>query len=179
MATNQAFVRKLVAIMVSLELIEIGKAKQIVAEFNASETEHFDDFLIEQGLVDREDVLEALSTHFGVPPFDVVGHFFDTNDLRKFPKDFLLRHAVVPRAIDGDTMVVVAAEPEKPGLESALRDFVSYDVVFEVGIRGDIYDAIKEYYDKSLTEGYGESYLREQEKEYEGAEHLRKDGDED
>lgn len=48
--------------------------------------------------------------------------------------------------------MVVASDPSKPELLSALGQYASEDIEFYVGIGLDIQDSIKEFYDKSLTE---------------------------
>ena len=72
--------------------------------------------------------------------------------MRKFPKDFLLRNAIIPLTVDVNTLVVIASQPEKDGLESSIREHVSYDINYNVGLRRNINDAVKEFYDKALTE---------------------------
>ncbi len=59
---------------------------------------------------------------------------FSTHLLREFPKDFLLRNAIIPVDVENHTlMLMVAAEPERSGLESSIRGFVDYDIMFYVG----------------------------------------------
>jgi hypothetical protein len=77
-----------------------------------------------------------------------------------FPKDFLLRRAVIPLEVDQNTLFVIASEPDSDGLESALREFVSYDIELYVGIRLDICDAVKEFYDDAPTEEGQDEDLR-------------------
>ena len=94
---------------------------------------------------------KALSHYYAVPAFDVVDSFFDTNLLRKYPEDFLVRNSVIPLQVDENMVNVVAAEPERSGLESAMMQYASYKVNFMVGINQDILDAIEQYYDYALT----------------------------
>ena len=64
--------------------------------------------------------------------------------------------------VDGNILSVVASKPDKPGLESAIREYISYDVVFRVGLRRDICDTVKEFYDKSPFEINPDSDLRKE-----------------
>lgn len=117
-------------------------------------------FFLEEGLVSVDDMLKALSKLYNVPSQDVVGpvydsegQFFETHLLREFPKEFLLRNAIIPVDVENQTtLTVIAADPSRPGLESAIRGFVSYDVIFFVGIRRDIIDAVEQYYDDAVTQ---------------------------
>lgn len=146
---NETFAQELCDILVKNKTIEQKESEAMHKAFANSEYDEFDDFLIEQGLVEESDLLRALSLYYKVPSFDVNGYFFNHMLLHQFPKDFLLRNAVIPLEMENDDMlIVVASQPEKPGLESEMREFVSYDIEYMVGIQRDICDAIKEYYDK-------------------------------
>ena len=163
MANNNqdTFVDRLTTILVQKKMIASKEGVNIKKAFQEAEQAQFDVFLLEEGLVEADDLLEALSEFYHVPAFDVIDYFFDTFELRKFPKDFLLRHAVIPLEVDENMLVMVASEPEKPGLESEIREYVSYDIVFNVGLRRDICNAIKEFYDEAPTEVKHDEDLRE------------------
>jgi hypothetical protein len=109
------------------------------------------DFLLSEGLVTRRDILTALSETFQVPWFDVTGYFFDHQLVHLFPKGFLLRNGMIPLMIDEDELIVVAANPADPELLPSFGQYVSWDIQFQVGIRRHIEDAVKEFYDESIT----------------------------
>lgn len=148
----KTFVEKLTDIFVAQAMASEKEASALRRSFKESGKEQFVDFLIEEGLMQPLQILEALSIYYEVPFVDVTDTFFETHLLRMFPKDFLLQHAAIPLEVDQNTMFVIVSEPDEDGLESALREFVSYDIEFYVGIRLDICDAIKEFYDESVTE---------------------------
>jgi len=172
MASQEQFIRSLVEILVENKALTHERAVEIEQAFHESPSDNFDAFLLEEGIVERDDLLRALSQHYNVPSFDVVGNFFDEQLLRNFPKDFLLRNNVIPLQTDANMLIVVAAEPERSGLESALREYENYDVDFFVGLRRDIEDAVKEYYDKAPTEVDEDQDLRE---EHNREEELRRE----
>lgn len=149
---RETFAEKLCEILVKQGSIQAKEAPSMARAFAQSEHDYFDDFLLEEGFVDRPDLLDALSAYYKVPAFDVEGYFFETFLLHKFPKDFLLRHSVIPVMVDENMLIVVTNEPNKDGQETAMRQFVSYDINFLVGLRQDITDAIEDFYDRSLTE---------------------------
>lgn len=168
MAHSESFVQSLTDILVKQKVITAEHAQELQRLFADSPKEYFDDFLLEEGFVEESDLLRALSAHYQVPACDASGQFFEHFLLRKFPKDFLLRNGVIPLIVDNDELVVIASEPDREGLESLMRDFVSYDIVFEVGLRRDITDAIEEFYDISNTEEDFDEDLYDENLEEEG-----------
>ena len=152
MDKHASFAKDLTHILLKNKVISDKEAYSLQKLFKESSKENFDDFILEEGLVSKEDLLQALSQLYKVPALDVDGYFFQTFLLHKFPKDVLHRHAFIPMDVDDDIMTVVASEPDDPRLLPLIGEYVSYDLVFRVGIRLDITDAITEFYDKAITE---------------------------
>jgi len=159
---GHTFTRSLSEILERHKVVSKDEVIAMEKAFENSEKAQFDEFLLDEGLVDENDLLKALAEHYQVPSFDVVGYFFDHNLLMKFPKGFLLREAVAPVEIEENILSVVASDPSKEGLESRIREFVSYDIVFMVGLKRDICDAVKEFYDRSPSEVDEDQDLREE-----------------
>lgn len=150
MERRETFAQELCDILVKNKTITESESQAMHKSFKDSEHEYFDQFLLSEGLVEKTDLLRALSQYYKVPSFDVCGYFFNTSLLRQYSKDFLVRNAIIPLELDNDDMLVaIASEPEAPGLESGMRSFASYDVEYLVGLRQEIVDAIREYYDQS------------------------------
>ena len=149
---NHEYIKKLIAGLVRANAISHEDAPNLYKSFEDSEYDQFEDFLLEEGLADKLEILEALSQLYEVPYMDVSGYFFETLLLHQFPMGFLLREAIIPFEQDGDMLLVVAADPADPDLLDKIGEHVSYDIVFNVGIYTDIIDAIREYYGGSLTE---------------------------
>lgn len=152
MPHEQTVMESLLALLIERGLIDHDDTQQMRNDFINSTQSSFTDFVREEGLVEPEDLLDVLSELYQKPAFDVVGHFFDHQLLLKFPKGFLLRRGIIPLEVDGNMLVVVAADPEDPELLAEIGEHVSYDIRFNVGLRDDICDAVKEFYDTSLTE---------------------------
>ncbi len=113
----------------------------------------FEDFLLEEGLIEKEDILRALSNYYEIPLMDPIGYFFDHYLIVKFPKDFLLRNLIIPiEVIDDAILMVLANDPDDEDLLPALGKYVSYDIEFRVGLASEIVETIEEFYDKSLTD---------------------------
>ncbi len=152
MKKKGTFTENISAILVKHKVITAKEGKALQKAFKDSSKEIFDEFLLEQGMVDDINILRALGEYYQVPAFDVVGYFFDYNELHKFPKGFLLRNAIIPLEVDENIMVVVASEPKNSDLLAKIGEHVSYDIRFRVGLRRDISDAVKEFYEKAPTE---------------------------
>lgn len=150
------FIDELTNILLKTGALDPEAAKGLDEAFAQSSHENFDYFLLNEGLVDKEDLLHALSIIYRVPSIDVDGIFFETFLLQKFPKDFLLRNAIIPYEQDENMLVVVAADPADDTLLDKIGEYVSYDIQFFVGIYTDIIDAIESYYETSITQPVNE-----------------------
>jgi hypothetical protein len=109
----------------------------------------YQEFLIYEGIIDRQELLQALSTYYNMPSIDVRGIFFDHHLVTMFPKALLKRHNFIPYERDGNVLVCAAAEPRDPDLIILIGNYVSYDIVLTVGYFRDIWDQIGEFYDTS------------------------------
>lgn len=152
MDKHTSFAKELTHILLKNQVISDKEAYNLQKLFKESSQDNFDDFLLEEGMVSKKELLRALAQLYRLPAVDVSGYFFQTFLLHKFPKDILHRYAFIPMAVDDDIMTVVASEPDDPRLLPLIGDIVSYDIVFRVGLRLDITDAISEFYDNSVTE---------------------------
>ncbi len=152
MEKKETFEQAIVRILAKQGKISSEEAQALQKAFDGYSKGLFDDFLLEKDLVDEVDLLRALAEYYQVPAFEVIGYFFDTFLLKKFPKGFLLRNAIIPLEVDENIMLIVASEPDNPDLLASIGEYVSFDIRFRVGIRRDICDAVKEFYDKSDTE---------------------------
>ncbi len=148
---HEAFVKRLTKILHKRNIISKDEADALAEAFKGSAKPYFDDFLLDEGIVDKDDLLPALADFYQVPAFDVVGYFFDHALLRMFPKNFLFNRAVIPIELDENMLIMVASNPNDSELLPMIGNHVSYDIRFNVGIRQDIMDAVQEFFDKSPT----------------------------
>jgi len=152
MAYNDQFVPQFVALLVKRSVVSQEEATAMQEAFKKASQAAFDDFLLEERLVSRDGVLAALSDYYQVPSFAVSGYMFDRHLLQMFPKSLMLRNAFIPLERDQNMLIVVASQPNDPELLPKIGEHVSYDIRFRVGIRPDICNAVKEFYDKAVTE---------------------------
>lgn len=162
MEMNENFEVGFLKVLVDLKYVTAQDAEKLLAAYNESDIDQFDDFLLSEGVVEQEHLLEALSQYFEVPSFDALGYFFETHLLRMFPKDLLLRNEMIPLQVDENMMIMITANPNNPDLLFEIGEQVSYDIRFHVGIGRDIADAVKEFYDKSDIEDSQDSDIREE-----------------
>ena len=149
---SSTFTQELCTILVNMGVIKKSEGEAMQVAFKDASKAAFDAFLLGEGLVAKEDLLQALSKYYQVPFMDVVGTFFDLALLHKFPKGMLLRLGVLPYKVDGNILVLVGTRPNDANLLSCLGNYVSYDLQFMVGLRRDIEDTVKEFYDKAVTQ---------------------------
>jgi Type II secretion system (T2SS), protein E, N-terminal domain len=153
MEKNERFATELLMILVRKHLVNSQEVPKLIEIFNHSDQDSFEEFLIEEGLIEKNDLLDALAEYYQVPSFDVIGYFFDTALLRKFPKEFLLFNGIIPLEVDESILVIIASNPADPMLPVLIGTHVSYEVEFMIGLRVDINDAVKEFYESSPTHG--------------------------
>lgn len=151
MKEKKSFVDKLSDVLVRMKIISQVEADSMKKDFEDTSKESFDNFLLSQDLVSKEDLLHALSEYYQLPAFDVVGYFFDHDLLLNFSKDFLLENAIIPVELDGEMLLLVASDPTLPGLRDKIAEYSSYEAEFNIGLKQDILDSIQEYYDESDT----------------------------
>jgi len=151
MKKDVSFVQRLTTSLLSNQAITQQEADSLVAMFHDRAKGRVDNFLLDEGMIERETLLKALSSVYQVPFFDVNGYFFEHELLQIFPRDVLINKGVIPLQIDEDILIVIASDPEDPELLDILGNSVSYDIQFNVGLRRDIVDAVEEYYNESIA----------------------------
>ena len=164
-AEQYDIVEALTAILINQGAIKGSEQVPIETAFRDRGQSQFEDFLLEEGIVTKEQLLEALAIFYEVPALDVEGEFFDHHLVTMFPKDVMLRNLFIPYQRDGDVLICIAANPNNPALLEIIGRFVSYDVAFMVGIPRHITDEVKEFYERSLTDFPREDEIHDTEDE--------------
>jgi len=153
---------KFLNVLAELKFMPIDDVVQLLASYHESDADQIEDFLLTEGVIDQEQLLEALSEYYQVPSFEVVGYFFERHLIRMFPKELLLRNEMIPLQVDENMMIMVAANPNNPDLLFEIGEHVSYDIRFYVGVARDICDAVKEFHDTADTEDEQDQDLRQE-----------------
>ena len=150
MEKTNSFVARFAQALIKNDIMKDEEAQSFVKEFKGRAKGNVVSFLLEEGLVEREDVLRALASIYSIPSFDVSGHFFNHELLLLFPKDFLIKHSLIPLDIDEDILTVVMSNPEDEKAIEELGNYVNYNITVDVGIQDHIIEAIKQYYDEDV-----------------------------
>ena len=151
MADYNQYILDLIAVLVEDGAINEEDGERLRKDFNDYSLANFEDFLLETGVVDRYQLLQALQQYYNVRAIDVLGDVFDPSLLWKFPYNVLIEHNCIPYGQDGNQLMVVAGNPKDPELEAILGEYVSYDFVFFVGIPRHIRLMVQDYYQESLS----------------------------
>jgi hypothetical protein len=151
MKKREEMIKALSNLLSKHNLIKPDDLIALKESFDNKDDISFEDFLLKEGVVSKDDLLTILGEYYHVPTMDVVGQFFDHQLLRLFPQDVLLEQLVVPYKRDGDTLTVIAAHPHDPHLREILGKYIYHEISFMVGLAPDIIDTIHEFYDESIT----------------------------
>ena len=145
----QSFQHTICEVLVKNKVITEQEAEDLQKDFKGRSKETFDEFLLNEGFVTRDELLAALAVYYEVPSFNVVGYMFDHRLLVNFPQDFLLRHGIIPLDRDENILSLIVSNPNNADLLPELSEYVSDEIRFYVGIREDIINAIMEFYEDS------------------------------
>lgn len=145
-----ALLEGLVAIFNRKGLMKQLDAAGLMKDFENHEAQYVEDFLLEEGLVDKDDLLDALEEYYDVPAVDVLGEIFDHDLVSMFPKDILLRNYCIPYYREENILFVITKDPSDDDLNALLREFVSYDIEFMVGLPRHIEMMVKDFYQEEL-----------------------------
>lgn len=132
--------------------ISAEDATSLVQSFKGKSLGDFEVFLLDEGIVTKQQLLDALSEHYEVPSFDVQGFFFNHDLIKLFPMHKLLKHAFIPIESDEEILAVVVADPHDTIVEDVVHQYGPYAVEFRVGILRHIIDEIREFADASDAE---------------------------
>lgn len=146
---SMSFEEKLCHILIKNRALASDEAETLLQEFKKQPKETFDAFLLSEEMVEKRDLLQALSEYYEVPSFDIAGYMVDHELLHEFPQDILVRYGIIPLERDGDILIMIASNPNNEESVSELSEYVTNDIQFYVGIRADIIESIVEYYQES------------------------------
>lgn len=151
---KRALSEELTKILASSGVIAPAVGEQLGQLFEDSTKEDFTEFLLEEGFIEKQDLLDALSKLYQVPAFDAEGYLFDHPLVHRFPKGFLLRNNIIPIEVDDDEeiLLVATSDPENEELLPLIGEWVSWDIQFNVGLKRHINDAVQEFHEAPVTE---------------------------
>lgn len=145
----QGFVDKLVDILIKIKALNKDEHDIIIKNFKNREKDNFGYFLLDEGLVTKQQLLRSYSLYYGIPSLDAQGFMFDHDLVTSFPKDLLLEEEAIPVETDESIIIFCVSDPEKSGLEESLAPYTDLVIELQVGIGRDIIDSIEDYFEDS------------------------------
>lgn len=147
----ESFVEDFGKALAKQNVLTVQDVKALEKAYRDQNDVTFEEFLLTEGLVEKGQLLKAMTEYYQVPAMDVQGVFFDHYLLSLFPKDVMLRLGFIPYKRENDILTVIAANPHHPLLANLINKYIVHDIEFRVGLLTDIRSAIEEFYDASLT----------------------------
>ncbi len=95
-----SFVQRLTTSLLTNQAITEKEADSLVTMFHDRAKGRVDNFILDEGMAEREELLKGLSDVYQVPYFDVNGYFFEHELLHTFPKDVLISKGIIPLQVD-------------------------------------------------------------------------------
>lgn len=151
MTQKNNFIGRLAESLVKLKVMSEVEAESFEKEFSGRSRSRVDEFLLDEGIIDRPTLIKALQNVYGMPTYDVRGQFFNHQLLLLFPKDFLMKKCIIPLDVDDDILTIIVSDPEDDEALEIVGNYVPYSVNVLVGIARDIIDSIEEYYDEDVV----------------------------
>ena len=108
-------------------------------------------YLVDEGLVAAEDIARTLSLQLNVPLIDLKSHSIQRKALDLVSEEYARQNDLIPIEIDGDTLVVVMADPGSVTLLEDLKAGAKMAIRPAVGITADIREAINRNYRASAA----------------------------
>lgn len=174
---EKSFVELLCDILASEKAITIEQRDSLISAFKGKSRLEFENFLLQEGFVARNELLDALAMVYAVPAFDASGYFFEHRLVTTIPKELLVSAGFIPLSVEDDAiLLVVASVPNDERISEICALYTPWDVRALVGLNQDIVDAIEEYYDDALTiSDDGQMLLQQERDERETAEKLQEE----
>ena len=109
--------------------------------------------LIEMEVVSEVKLTEVLAQHLDMEFVDIGTYHVDLTAVALLDEKIASRHLAIPLSIDEDTLVVAMADPTNIFALDDVKMYTGYQVRPVVATKGDIEDAIRTYYRDTEGEG--------------------------
>ncbi|MBI1388786.1 MAG: type II secretion system protein GspE [bacterium] len=129
----------------SLDLIQADDINRAIALQDKS-GKNLDTILVDNGMVDEVQMLDALSQHLGMETVDVKNIQLTPEILQEVPIRFVHRFNILPIERRGDTLRIATGDPLNFNSMDDLRLLLKCDIEPMIAPSDDIQAAIKKYY---------------------------------
>jgi type IV pilus assembly protein PilB len=131
-------------------LVDRGKISPADLEMIVTEQQgkviHLGELMLERGLIDKNDLAEALEEVSHIPYMDCTTITPEPAALKLIPRAVAERWGVLPIRIDNKCLVVAMATPQNLGMLDELRFTSGLKISPRLTFRNDIHSAIAEHY---------------------------------
>jgi DNA-binding response OmpR family regulator len=103
-------------------------------------------WVVERGYVGEREVLQVLSSQWGVPAVEVSKVALSAKALSKVPAEVARHHTLFPMALEGGLLHLAMADPAQPGVREEVRYGTGCDVLAYVALQGRIRARIDDAY---------------------------------
>lgn len=149
---RRGYAQEIASLLFKQGILKKADASALASGFRGSGQAQIHDFLLEQDLVSKPDLLRVLSQYYGTPAIDINGVQFNHDLVRMFPTRLLTKYTVIPLEMDENAVIFVAARPDADKMRQQLRHYTDCHLEFIVGIAKDIAQAIATYHDEPPNE---------------------------
>lgn len=129
-----AFINSFSPLLVKHGFLKHEDVEQIHKAFASQPAQTYQEFLLNEQFLTKEQLLALLSEYYGIAAVDVSTELFDPRIVKMFHHDFLQKYNALPYKRDDQVLLVVTGDPSQEDLYEVFGDNVSYDLEFFVGI---------------------------------------------
>ncbi|MBU4375899.1 MAG: Flp pilus assembly complex ATPase component TadA [Candidatus Omnitrophica bacterium] len=114
------------------------------------------DILINNGLIDRKDLMVVLSEELGIPPINLSRYKIDPSLIQLVPRKFAYRYKMLPISRMGNLLTVAMADPLNIFAVDEIKTLTGFQIGILITTDKDMDEAIDQYYGESAHEAIEE-----------------------
>ncbi len=114
------------------------------------------DILVENGFVDRKDLMVALSEELGIPPINLARYKIEPSLIKLIPRKLAEHYQIVPISKMGNLLTVAMADPLNIFAVDDIKSLTGFQIGILVTTDKDIRRAIDDYYGEATHEAIEE-----------------------
>ncbi|MDP3790284.1 MAG: type II secretion system protein GspE, partial [Candidatus Omnitrophota bacterium] len=142
-------------ILLEKRLITAEKLKEAL-DIQREKGGKLSDILINNGFIDRKDLMVVLSEELGIPPINLSRYKIDPSLIQLVPRKLAYRYKIIPISRMGNLLTVAMADPLNVFATDEIKSLTGFQIGILVTTDKDIDDAIDEYYGESAHDAIEE-----------------------
>jgi len=127
---------------------------QLIAALNIAKIQNkkIDEVLIEEGITTEEIILEALSSHLGIPRVKLNEMYISPDIVELLPEYYARKYAAFPIKRDGNVLMIALRDPRNILAIDDIRMATGLNLQIVIATKSEIDMAIENYYAKNDSE---------------------------